>query len=266
MIPIKRLSHQDLPLLNNYLSQEPEANLFIQGDIETYGLEGSDVALYAVDKPWDSLILRYHSDFIVYSTQRSYNTKAVAAFLSRQEKVSVISGKETLIEQLKPFYPEASFESTLFCRCLASSFQKGKETSVAIKRLQAEDAPSLVALYLQIQEFAQSYRKDVQAKTVQIQESFQQGDIGFGIYEGSRLVAAAQSTATTSQGSMIIGVATHPEYRKKGYASALVEHLCTYHFSAGLKFLCLFFNNPLAGAMYTKFDFEHIGRWAIIRT
>ncbi|MDD4647740.1 MAG: GNAT family N-acetyltransferase, partial [Sphaerochaeta sp.] len=56
-----------------------------------------------------------------------------------------------------------------------------------------------------------------------------------------------------------------PAYRQRGYASMVMNHLCEQGFERGLSFLCLFYDNPAAGAMYHRLGFETIGRWAMMK-
>lgn len=265
MIQVYKLSNKDLPKVYEYIKGEPEINLFIQGDLELYGLQGPSVALYAIGEDWDSILLRYYSDFILYSKNPTFNTKAMGALLARQEKIMALSAKESLLLAMQSYYPKQKIQGTYLCRCNKSSFIPKEGQTPAIRKLTKKDAPAIVALYKQIKEFAQPYLDHPKEKLAEITGNLEKGGVGFGLFEGEKLVSTVYTTATTSSGAMIVGVATLPENRNRGYASTLVSKLCSHCFDEGLDFLCLFFDNLKAGAIYKRLGFEVVDRWGIMR-
>lgn len=265
MITVRKLANQDLPAVYEYIKGEPEATLLIQGDLELYGLQSKSVSLYAFDEPWDSIVLKYYSDFILYSKGPTFNAKAVGSLLARQEKVMAIKGKESLLLQLLSQYPKQKITGTYLCRCNRADFKAKPETSLPIRRLTKGDAPAMVALYKQIEEFAQPYIDHTKDRLEEIADNFGQGGVGFGLFEGNKLISSAYTTATTTRGAMVVGVATLPEARNNGYASTLVNQVCSHCFGSGLEFLCLYFDNPKAGAIYRSLGFEIVDRWATMR-
>lgn len=265
MIQIRKLANKDLPAVYDYIRDEPEINLFIQGDLELYGLQGPSVALYAIGENWDSILLKYYSDFILYSKNPTFNTKAVGALLARQEKIMAISAKESLLLQIQEQYPKQKIQGTYLCRCNKNNFIPKAEMPLAVRKLTKKDGPAIVAFYQRIEEFAQPYLDHTKEKLVEITNNLEQGGVGFGLFEKEKLVSTVYTTATTTSGAMIVGVATLPESRNQGYASALVSKLCSHCFEEGLDFLCLFFDNPKAGAIYKRLGFEIVDRWGIMR-
>lgn len=265
MIPVRKLTNKDLPQVFAYIQGEPEINLFIQGDLELYGLQGQSVSLYAIGESWDSILLKYYSDYILYSKGPTFNAKAVGALLARQEKIMALSAKESLLKQMQPLFPDKRFKGTYLCRCNKASFRRIPGTTLPIRKLSKQDAPGVVGLYQQIEEFAPPYLNHTKEKLAEISNNLAQGGVGFGLFEENKLICSAYTSATTTSGAMVVGVATLPEYRNRGYASALVSQLCSHCFDSGLEFLCLFFDNPKAGAIYKKLGFEALDRWAIMR-
>ena len=77
------LTEKDRPAILEYLSAEPEMNLFFIGDIESYGVDTPPVQIYAHPSAdgWDFLLLQYFDFYIVYSRNPSYDTAALAEFL-----------------------------------------------------------------------------------------------------------------------------------------------------------------------------------------
>ena len=265
MIIVRKLANKDLPEVYEYIKDEPEVTLLIQGDLELYGLQSKDVTLYAFDEPWNCILLKYYSDYILYSKSPTFNAKAVAALLARQEKIVAIKGKESLIMQMKSQYPKQEVTGTYLCRCDKASFIPKESTTLPIRRLTREDAPAVVALYQQIEEFAQPYLDHTKEKLAEISNNLAQGGVALGLFEGKKLLSSVYTTATTTKAAMVVGVATLPEARNRGYASTLVSQICSLCFEGGLEFLCLYFSNPKAGSIYKRLGFEAVDRWATMR-
>lgn len=52
MIQVFKLSNKDIPKVYEYIKDEPEVTLLIQGDLELYGLQSPNVTLYAIGENW----------------------------------------------------------------------------------------------------------------------------------------------------------------------------------------------------------------------
>ncbi|WP_320128411.1 GNAT family N-acetyltransferase [uncultured Sphaerochaeta sp.] len=260
----RKLTNADIPMIRAYIKKEREMNLFIEGDIEQYGLEGHIVEMFAFSDPWDCILLRYFQNYVVYSDHTDYKAEDLASYLKGQT-VMVISGKEPLLERLAPYYPKANILGTYLCRCENDALLSEIPLENEIKRLSATDAIPVAKLYQKIQEFAKPFIEHEEDKILELQESLGSKALGFGLYDQEKLISVAYTTAKTQSGAMVVGVATLPEYRKKGLATQMVQKLCKESFSSGLSFLCLFYDNPIAGQIYRKIGFKEIGRWGMIK-
>jgi predicted GNAT family acetyltransferase len=78
-----------------------------------------------------------------------------------------------------------------------------------------------------------------------------------------RIASAAATTAENSASAMVVGVATTPEYRGQGLATRVVSGLCRDVLAGGRAFLCLFYDNPAAGAIYRRIGFQETGTWVM---
>jgi predicted GNAT family acetyltransferase len=128
--------------------------------------------------------------------------------------------------------------------------------------LTADDAESVADLMLLIHEFSGSYN-DRTESIRKVKASLSGGGSGCGAFSGGRLIASAQTAAENSVSAMVVGVATHPDCRNRGYASAAVSRLCHDAFNRGKQFLCLFYDNPVAGRIYNRLGFLPIGEYAL---
>ncbi|MGH0054236.1 MAG: GNAT family N-acetyltransferase [Sphaerochaetaceae bacterium] len=258
------LTNKDIPAVRKYISAEKEMNLFIEGDIEQYGLETETVTLYAFGKDWDCLLLKYYSNFMITSTKETYDARQVAEFLKGQN-MQCLSADELLLKQIQPYFPFAEIHGTFLCRLERESFQKLPAQAISVSKLTREHAQMVVDLYKQIEEFARPYIEKEAEKLEETRSNFDNGGNGYGIFKNGMLVATAYTTASTKDGAMIVGVATHPSWRNQGLASTVMNELCTNEFAQGRSFLCLFYSSPTAGALYHRLGFETIGRWGMLK-
>jgi predicted GNAT family acetyltransferase len=261
-----RLTDRDRVKILAYVSVEPEFNIFFIGDIENFGVDCPEVSVYAggENDRWDCLVLRYINDYVVYSRDNLYDAAAVAGFLRAQQNAGMISGKLSSVALLEPYFPERKLRSTILTKCtgVLKSFPAPRE--IDIRMLTPDDAEAIVDLMFQIDEFSSTYtNRDESIRKQKI--SLSHGSTCCGAFEGGTLVASAQTTAENSLSAMVVGVATHPDRRGRGYASAVVSQLCRDAFTKGKRFLCLFYDNPTAGRIYNKVGFAPIGDYALFK-
>ena len=65
---------------------------------------------------------------------------------------------------------------------------------------------------------------------------------------------------------MVSGVVTHPNYRHKGFATAVLSELVDIAFSENMmKMLSLWYNNEEAGKIYRKTGFKDEGSWLYLK-
>ncbi len=281
---MKKLNAADRERLLEYVSREPEMNLFFIGDVENYGLESDTVSVYAFldGEEWEFVLLRYFDFYLIYSPKKRICAELAAEFL-KGRTVECISGKTELVRQMTSFYPQFSLQDTYMCRCAAEDLKRNEAGGCASRdRKRAEncawseaveiklcclnrnDVSELLGLYRQIEEFSSSY-KDLEKARERLLADMGNGEIMVGIRENGHLVSVAATSASNSQSAMVVGVATLPGYRGRGYASQAVRELCRVSFSEGRKFLCLFYDNPAAGRIYHRIGFREIGSYAMLR-
>ena len=124
------------------------------------------------------------------------------------------------------------------------------------------DNQGVIGLEVQIDEFADSFRGvDREEKVEECRENLTRGGHAFGVYDGDRLVALAETTAENSVSAMVVGVATLPGWRGRGFARACVHAAAAHSFAAGRRYLCLFYDSPAAGRIYHALGFADVGRF-----
>lgn len=310
---MRQLREEDRDQILTYVGLEPEMNLFFIGDIENFGVDTEEVSIFVQDEEegrselydskatvvgevkeascslWDSILLKFYDNYIIYSRKENYNARAVAEFLKEQQ-VDCISGKTSLVRQLTPYYPQYHLQETFLCRCDGDTEKKGEavkeeyghllceaqERSIpealagmraetaTVRRLSEKNSPEMMQVLLKIEEFAPTYREPDKSEQ-QMKEELIRGELAVGVFEDDRLVSLAKTSASNSMSAMVVGVATDPDYRRRGYASLAMKELCKTAFAEGKKFLCLFYDNPEAGRIYHRIGFEKVGSYAMLR-
>lgn len=264
---MQRCTEADRQAILAYIAAEPEINLFIYGDVETVGVDKPPVQVWVHPgrEGWNFLLLQYFDSYILYSQSPDYDAIAAAGFL-RGRKVEGISGKRELLDRLAPYFPEKECRLTYMSRCnaLDSSFAVHCPADVIVRELGPDDLDQTLDLLRGIAEFSDTYHGEEQERE-QLAQCWKCGGMMMGAFKGERLVSTAQTTAATSRSAMVVGVATCPNERGHGYASAVVTELCRRNFAQGREFLCLFYDNPAAGRIYHRIGFSEVGGWSMLR-
>ncbi|CAH2215277.1 GNAT family N-acetyltransferase [Tepidibacter aestuarii] len=240
-------------LLTKYLKQESEVNLFIIGDLENYGYDKDFQEIWGEINDNGSLIavlLRYHYNLIFYSRDKFdlngfYN-------IMKNIDFKALSGEKTIIEQFQNLFEFSQRNDMHFCKLDNISDLEINNLSNRIKQLSLDKVQNIIKLHQSIDEF-DDFPLEI------VKRNFESGR-AYYIEEDEEIVSISQTTAENTNSAMIIGVCTHPKYRKKGYASACVSHICMELLKEN-KTLCLFYDNPKAGKMYKKLGFKDIGIW-----
>jgi predicted GNAT family acetyltransferase len=257
---IRKLQKQDKDMVLSYLYQDVSYNIFIIGDIETYGIETDFQRVYGEFDEHNQLLsvfLRYRENAVYYSHQHRFNLDYLPIFKS--DSFIYMSGKTELMNLIKPYLPNYKQKSTYFCKAEAFTENFTPPANVHILKTQ-DEASRLYDLLIQIDEFGyhESHTRErfIEQKTYDT-------SMGITLYieEDGQIVSSVATTAETTQNAMVVAVTTRPNYRNKGYASLLMKTLISIYFHEKKKSLCLFYDNPKAGAIYHRLGFVTIGTW-----
>jgi aminoglycoside 3-N-acetyltransferase len=260
---VRRLSEADRGWLLEYLSAEPDVNLFLIGDIEGYGFDRTFQDLFAVERNGcvDSVLLRYNESYIVYSRFADFDPQPLLRTIGKYPE-RMLSGKREILERLRPFLPDLRFRDTHLSRLETVQDAGGPAVSDAVDRAVEADVEELVDLYCRIDEFETKHRRD--GEIVAMRRTIAE-DTGryYLIRREGRIVSAAATVAENSASAMVVAVATDPAFRGQGLATRVVSELCRDVLSGGRAFLCLFYSNPVAGAIYRRIGFRETGLWTM---
>lgn len=262
---MEKLTEKHRAEVEAYISAEPEYNVFVQGDLENYGFDSETVELFGArtaNGALCALLLRYFHNYCLCMSETA-PVEELAAFL-QVRGARYLSGKEADVAAVAAHMPGWKLRGTNLARmdCLAGG--AALPEGFSLRMLGPQDARAVIELEMQIEEFADSFRGvDREEKVKECRENLRHGGHAFGVYEEDRLVALAETTAENSVSAMVIGVATLPNRRGRGFARACVHAAAVHSFTAGRRYLCLFYDNPAAGHIYHALGFADVGRFGM---
>ncbi|HQN27869.1 MAG TPA: GNAT family N-acetyltransferase [Mesotoga sp.] len=218
---MRRISGKEWKMLIPFLSVEREFNVFMIGDIENTVPEAEHMEIFIdgeLENP-TGVLLRYYRFFVVYSSERMDHAEA-AAIIKDFGKGIALSGKADCIDAIATHLREITKEEATMHLAVLKEPNLEKN-DLPIRRATMSDARELLALLNSIEEFQATEEESFLS-------SLESGTSRRYIVEmNSRIVSTATSTAETSDMAMIIGVATHKDYRKQGLASKVMSRLCS---------------------------------------
>lgn len=255
---IRRLNQTDHDTCFELLQTNPAENLFIIGDIEGYGYDQEFQKVWGEFNDAGDMIavlLKYENNYIPFALGE-FNASRFAEIMDEDPAFHMMSGLRDVTSKIEPYLKKSlkSKRETYYAKC--TRLQSVPTDVSKVKKATLEDVEDLVKLLKSVPEFSESIIT-VERKSRGLQDGSSRI---FVIEEDEKLVSTASTTAENSMSAMVVGVATHKDYKKKGYATACMVKLCEELLNEG-KELCLFYDNPAAGAIYKRIGFEDIGYW-----
>ncbi|MBT3319224.1 MAG: GNAT family N-acetyltransferase [Clostridia bacterium] len=258
---VRKLEEKDRKITMEYLAYEPSINLFALGDIELFGFdkEFQDVwGSFDERGELNGVLLRYNDNFIPYYKEADFDDAEFKKIISAFEDDTMISGKESIINNYVNLLPDKKVKRMYFCELTSKELLK--ENSADIKTAKVSDAARIQALLETIEEFD----RPTTQKEIEERISDKSGRIYYMEDSDGQMMSVSQTTAENSRSAMIVGVATAKAYRNRGLMRVCLSKLCADVLSEG-KTLCLFYDNPKAGSVYHKLGFESIDKWVMIQ-
>jgi len=269
---IRKATEADRVSVLEFLSREPEFNLFAIGDLLHFGIE-TDFQEFFLETDsavgLKGILLRYRTSLLPWSPdpeeELAETTGRINEYLEHPGKW-IILGKAEVVTRLEPRLvrqPGNQQKTEYFSRCCALRPESRPSQLHLVQRAGIDDIEEVSDLLVAIPEFKGSphdpgvYQEEVASGIRQV--AFIR-DPACG-----RVVSTAAITCETDRSAMMIGVATLPDprFRRKGYASACVYAL-TEDLSHRGKTCCLFYDNPAAGSIYKRLGYEEMGLWRMV--
>ncbi len=273
---IRRLTEADRQTTLDFLLEEPEINLFAIGDIERFGFDATFQTLWgdfeADTDHLQAVLLRYESNYIPYFKNNHYNPAVFANIMLSDPEFRMLSGRLPLVRSVQEALakatealerPEPTYieKVTYFCKLTEATHLNSENQTQTIKIAAPADAPRILDLIKEIDEFSDSLTTTEQ----RMRENIETGASRVYFIEDptGRLLTVSQTAAENSASAMIVGVATRKDMRDRGLMSQCLSSLCRDLLAEG-KTLCLFYDNPRAGSVYHRLGFETIDQWLML--
>ncbi|TPG85698.1 GNAT family N-acetyltransferase [Brevibacillus laterosporus] len=260
---IRKLTKVDREAFFELVAEEKSLNLFLIGDVENFGFSTHFQELWGEWSAEDgnrlsAVLLRYYHGYVFYAPGR-FDVEGFSSILLADQKLEILSGKQDCMQAFASYLPKHVTKTTYFAELVDDSrLPRDKINSFDVNKATVQDVKKIVQLRDQIKEFG------ISANAEEALRHTLESGTGRTYYVAvnRETVACASTTAECSMAAMIVGVCTHPAYRKRGYASACMIALCKVVLAEGRN-LCLFYDNPEAGAIYKRLGFQDIGMWTM---
>ncbi|MBG9782822.1 GNAT family N-acetyltransferase [Shouchella lehensis] len=256
---IRQLDMNDQDICLDFVKKKPAENLFIIGDIEAYGMETDFQTVWGEfnrDNQLVAVLLKFHTSYVPFA-EGSYDAKGFAEIINKDSSFKGLSGLKDVTEQLEPYLKKSLLKRQMYYAKCARTKSENAPSLEKVQTAQPQDAAELLMMLDQIPEFSQSIPKTAEQKQRELATGFSRACF---VRQDDKIVSSASTTAENTHSAMIVGVATLEDYKRNGYASACVHHLCEQLFTEG-KEACLFYDNLSAGVIYKHIGFEDIGLW-----
>ena len=263
---IRKLTKLDNEKVMELVLPQASINLFIIGDIEMYGYDADFQELWGDFDHNGNLrgvLLRYYDDFIVYGIE-GYDAKGFVDTIQNYEKNRVISGEKEVIKAVIPFLKGIYNNATTYfaeCRKETLNLSDNEKLRAKVKCAKPEDAREVAEFTCSTPEFGMN---DVDEQAERLAKKIKdKAGRDYFIEEDGKVVSKVGTAAENSQSAMLVGVCTDPEYRKRGYTTAIMSEILR-DLLEEKETVCLFYDNPKAGSIYKRSGFVDIGMWTML--
>ncbi|MGB4985707.1 MAG: GNAT family N-acetyltransferase [Erysipelotrichaceae bacterium] len=243
-----------------YLNNNHLINIFIIGDILNYGFDQSFQKVYyeVKDDNICAVGLVFYQNFIVYSNE-DYDYEAMyQCYLSNG--CQLLMGNEFSVSCLLDHFDTGKY----FIKRQTFSVLVTKQRlhfDPTVKIAHCDDVDDIIASHKSIEEFKDLYNDKL--KELIVNRITSKEGKHYIIKKDNMVIAHANTAACTTNSCIVGGVFTMPSYRNNGYASTVLESLCSDMIDSGIT-PCLFYDNKKAESIYLKLGFKPMDNWLII--
>lgn len=266
---IRKLTELDNEKVMALVLPQASINLFIIGDIEMYGYEVDFQELWGdFDEGGElrGILLRYYDSFIVYGLD-GYDALGFVQLIEKHENYDVISGEQGLLKMVQPLLKEShKCVDTYFaeCRTETLNLSENEVLRAKVEHAKIEHAREIAELMCSIEEFHSVSMNNIDEQVARISKKIEdQAGRDYFIRENENMVSIVGTAAENSKSAMLVGVCTAPDYRMKGYTTAIMSEILQ-DLLKEKESVCLFYDNPKAGSIYKRSGFVDIGMWTML--
>ena len=244
--------------LLEYLRGEPVYNTFLLADISNFGFDKEFQNVYAEveENVIHGVYLTFYQNLILYSREGRINQEFLRE-LSARWTPAVVMGRSADVKQVAEVLPGYRLEEKPLYLLEDGSYLAPDD----VRDVQAVpgDEDKLYEFLMELPQMRTLY-----GSKEMIGDRLKNGDgVHFYREENGRVIAQANSAAKSEKTVMIGGVATLPDRRGEGIASALVSRISRGILEEG-KTPCLFCEREEEHNLYARLGFRKIGMWATL--
>jgi RimJ/RimL family protein N-acetyltransferase len=258
---IRRLGEPDRAALKTLLSDAPQFNLYLLGNLDTNGFDQDFCEFWGdvTDGRVRGVINRYMVGWTVYgkadadwaglgavvdahavaAERLQDNPGGVASFLPYLHRYALASLTEDILMEL----PWGGLQ------------QQSPPDGFVVRRASLDDLAGLVTFFADAGPMSRT--------AAAVERPLLDRRIWMALKD-NQMVSAALTNAETRDMAMIGGVFTAPPWRGKGLSQAVCSALCADLFESGRQPV-LYWHDPAAGRVYTKLGFRQTGIWRSVR-
>ena len=255
---VRECTRKDKQRLLEYLNEEAVYNTFLLADIEDFGFEESFQTVYLDEEEGkiNGVYLCFYQNLLLYCRENNVNLSFLENLFSKF-KPDVVMGKIQTVKIVQGLLAEYVLETRdLYFMADGTWLEKEDQQ---IQAAGAEDVDDIFAFLQSIDELRHLYTSR-QMIADRIEKNC---GVHYVIRKNGKIIAHANSAAQCETATMIGGVSTAPEERRRGLAGQIVSRLCRDILAKG-KSPCLFCIPRAEQNLYHRIGFQKTGEWGTL--
>ncbi|MEF9992048.1 MAG: GNAT family N-acetyltransferase [Romboutsia sp.] len=245
-----------------YVSYEESINIFIIGDVESYGFDTEFQEVWFQldnEKNITSLILRYYSSLIIYSYKNDFDVDELIEHINSLD-IKVINGKKSVIDKLIGKYTNFKYKKeSYFCSLKnISNMDFSNMDNYKIEEALTADLEDIYSLLSEIEDF--KLDNYVELKKHQLKTNSARVYL---IKENNKVISTCATGIENSFLAMVNAVATDEKYRNRGLATYIVYKISKHLLEEG-KTPCLLYCNKEVSNIYRSIGYREEDKWVMI--
>ncbi|MGD1816649.1 MAG: GNAT family N-acetyltransferase [Pleomorphochaeta sp.] len=240
---IRKCTEKDRTLLNDYLYQRKELNVFLISDIQNFGFNDINLEIFIdYDEKINTIYLKFFKNLCVVSYANIINLEFIKQMVEKYSIVG-ISGEKSLINLIEL----ENFKVSNFYFAALDKLNIEVDSS-GVSEINIDELKEYLEITNKVfnsQSSFESAKAELEKKSKHI----------FVYKENGKIISGVSSSAESKELAILMGVFTIEGYRRKGLAQKCVSSICDKLIREG-KTVCLFYDNPNAAKLYEKLGFK----------
>lgn len=256
---IKTLDSYYEDAIIKFLKEDSYKNLYLLANIEFHGFNAPYLKIWGEfnnDSKLIAILIKINN-FFLCSANSNFSYEKFANIIS-SSTYTTLCGETSTLEKIKPFIDFIFIETSTL-----SVIDNTKKLITSRKNLQEiqfghgnkiAELSNLIDDFPNIPYTANKLDLDILTQRVK----------GYCLFDNiGNIICMAQLLLDTDDYGIIVSVATHPNFRCRGYASMCVSQLIKTYISKGKSF-ALTYTNKQAGNIYHSLGFKDVCSWSFI--